>query len=402
MAIRPYSTADESNGIEPLCALKVGSFNCFCMWSSDTNTELQSAALVDVPAPPPAARQAPVEDSADSGADIAAEQLSRDGLTIATDHPLLNLVRLHLGAEPAGRSLAALKDLGKFSGDMRNLDAVVMDQVRRVAAQYEEVLELPEASPAEWAERGWTYESFQEWDLVCGARVVDGLVEWFRTFEVTGDIVKGFAAHMEADLAASHFEDLVTGEPLGMHTAKRDAVWRIVTQGPKFKHDNIWLYSGLDALEEPPGSLIIFACTTLRPPGLLSVPAPMSGAVRSDFASVIFRFQPLYENRFRFTQLGINRDPYSVPPSAPSTNGAVPLPPQVRDIARLTRSYYDRFCRCMDNPGRLDQRMSMSPRTELYARVRRHMAHVSKGMDSRRGPPPPPSSNPSMGELLPA
>merc|ERR1711862_573616 len=75
----------------------------------------------------------------------------------------------------------------------------------------------------------------RETDLQYGARNVGGTVHWFRIMDFPeSDIVKAFAAFLEVDLSggpAGFIEELDTAESLGMHTAKRDAVWRTEIRG---------------------------------------------------------------------------------------------------------------------------------------------------------------------------
>merc|ERR1712066_69598 len=97
------------------------------------------------------------------------------------------------------------------------------------------------------------------------------------------DVVKAFAAFLEVDLCCAFLEELIFGEPLGMHTARRDSVWRTRIQGQGIKQDNICVHSWVDALDEPVRSLLVFSSTTQRPPGLLLVPPPHTGFTRSEF-----------------------------------------------------------------------------------------------------------------------
>merc|ERR1719502_1337432 len=277
-----------------------------------------------------------------------------------------------------GQRSPFLRDVTKITGDLRNIDAAIWDTVRRVATQHEEALVPYDIVSSEWQ----VLEMNGGDGLKFGHRNVNGTVHWFRSVECPdSDIVKGFAAFLEVDLCAGFIEDLIMAEPLGMHTAKRDSVWRTVMQGVGIKQDNIWVHSPVDALDEPCRSLVVFSSITQRPPGLLMVPPPMSGFNRAEFECVITRLQPLrlingHPTGFRLTQTGVTR------PLAMRGPGSVPMP-SAEETARKTKSFFQKLLQSLDltkgpnTPAfRLDQRMGMSPRTELYERVRRHVANL--------------------------
>merc|ERR1711865_887446 len=145
--------------------------------------------------------------------------------------------------------------------------------------------------------------------------------------------------------------------------------------GVGLRQDNIWVHSGVDALDEPTRSLIVFSSTTQRPPGLLLVPLPMAGFNRADFECMIPRLQPLrlvtgHPTGFRLTQTGVSR-----PLGHRGAIAAVPML-TLEETGRKTKSYFAKLLQYLERTGRLDQRMSMSPRTELYDRVRKHLAHL--------------------------
>merc|ERR1719502_1631557 len=250
------------------------------------------------------------------------------------------------------------------------MDAVIWDQVRRVATQHEEALAPCDVHQNEWQ----VLELYGENGLQFGSRNVGGTVHWFRSMDCPdSDVVKGFAAFLEVDLCAGFVEDLIMAEPLGMHTAKRDSVWRTVMQGVGVKQDNIWVHSGVDALEEPCRSLLVFSSITQRPPGLLMVPPPMAGFNRAEFECTVTRLQPLrlvngQPTGFRLTQTGVTR------PLGMRGPGSVPLP-TIEESSRKTKQFFTKLLQSLDRTGRLDQRMSMSPLTELYERVRKHFAN---------------------------
>lgn len=294
------------------------------------------------------------------------------------DHPLLSVVRLNLGQHSP-----VLRELAKVGcgGDARNIDNVIWEQVRRVATQHEEALQACELeiSGGDWQVLELNGElrpgdaTSTPMVVKFGARNVGGTVHWFREMDCPeSDVVKGFAAFLEVDLCASFVEDLIMAEPLGMHTAKRDSVWRTVIQGVGLKQDNVWVHSAVDALDEPARSLIVFSSTTQRPPGLLLVPPPMAGFNRADFECTITRLQPLRLVReqpsigFRLTQTGVGR------PMGPRGPGASIPALTLEDTSRKTKNFFNKLLQFLDRTGRLDQRMVMSPRTELYERVRKH------------------------------
>lgn len=290
------------------------------------------------------------------------------------EHPLLANIRLNLGARST-----EYRDLLKSitaGGDLRNLDITIFDQVKRASCQFEAALNpMMLSSPSQWPVLQEAEGS--ELGLSYGVRIEDGVMQWFRSMEFPDcDIVKGFASHLEADLASGFNDNLVQAEPLGMHVAKRDAVWRTVFHCQDEKQDNIWLYSPVDALEEPVASLLVLSCTTPRPPGLLLVPPPSAGFIRSEFECIITRLQPLRRNGgppggFRLTQVGVSR-----PPSVRVLGSPSASIPNGEDFARKTKLLLTKLKQCVERTGRLDQRMSMSPRTELYDRLRRHIANL--------------------------
>lgn len=394
MALEPY--ADESPPLEPLCALKVGTFNCFCMWTPTGQLDSQTEAFLTNGLSSPGRSQQslpfgderprkPQDDSTDAGSETTAsasavngEASSSDG-PVVVDHPLLSVVRLNIGTAGGSQS-PILRQLAKIgaSGDARNIDSLIWEQVRRVATQHEEALEPQDLDSSEWQ----VLERSGELGIQFGARNVNGTIQWFRSLDFPeSDIVKGFAAFLEVDLCASFVEDLIMAEPLGMHTAKRDAVWRTVIQGVGLKQDNVWVHSATDALEEPARSLIVFSSTTQRPPGLLLVPPPMAGFNRSDFECTISRLQPLRLVRgrpsgsfpvagFRLTQTGVIRP---LGPRGAALNSPMLM---LEESSRKTKSFFTKLQLALDRTGRLDQRMSMSPRTDLYDRTRKHLANL--------------------------
>lgn len=387
MAIRPL--ADDSPHIEPLCALKVGTFNCFCMWTPNGPIDAQTETFLTNggyqvsgrPHPPLAnadVRKFPQDDTSDIGSETTASasqiagEASSDQGSVAVDHPLLSTVRLNLGERsPILRELAKVSAQG---GDARNIDALIWEQMRRVATQHTEALGPSDldVDGAEWP----VLERNGDLGVQFGTRNVGGTVHWFRSMDCPdSDIVKGFAAFLEVDLCAGFVEDLIMAEPLGMHTAKRDSVWRTVIQGVGLRQDNIWVHSGVDALDEPTKSLIVFSSTTQRPPGLLLVPPPMAGFNRAEFECTITRLQPIrpatgQTTGFRLTQTGVSR-----PFGSRGSSAAIPML-TLEESTRKTKSYFAKLLQYLDRTGRLDQRMSMSPRTELYDRVRKHLAHL--------------------------
>lgn len=385
MAIRPFND-DKAQDIEPLCALKVGSFNCFCMWTPngaiDAHTEAQLTngyASSSEPGRPPHGRlsdgdaRKPGDESTDAGSETTATASAANGeassmdssAAAAGDQPLLSTVRFNLGQQSP-----ILREFAKLGGDSRNIDAAIWDTVRRVATQHPEALGPSDLESSEWhvLERSQSGASF-------GARNVGGNVHWFRSMDCPeSDIVKGFAAFLEVDLCASFVEDLILAEPLGMHTAKRDSVWRTVVQGVGLKQDNVWVHSAVDALDEPVRSLIVFSSTTQRPPGLLLVPPPMAGFNRADYECTITRLQPLRlvggTDGFRLTQTGMSR-----PLGARGPGSSIPMLSH-EELARKTKTFFTKLLLHIKNVGRLDQRMEMSPRTELYSRIRKHLANL--------------------------
>jgi len=385
MAIRPVNEEKQSD-MEPLCALKVGSFNCFCLWTPNGTVDAQTEArLTNGWSQEPGRTHATLpdgevhksqEDNTETGSHTTAsssapqEASNRDGVQQqpAVESPLLSTVRQNLG-----RHSPIQHELAKLGGDMRNLDQVIFDQVRRVASHYEEALLPAELDPSEWH----VLERSGERGLQYGSRNVEGNIHWFRSMECPeSDIVKGFAAFLEVDLCGSFIDEFKMAEPLGMHTAKRDSVWRTVIEGIGVKQDNVSVHSAVDALDEPVRSLIVFSSTTSRPPGLLLVPPPHPGFNRADFECTITRLQPLRSGNeqpsggFRITQTGINR-----PLGMRGPGSAIPML-SAEELSRKTNTFFTKLSQYLDRANRLDQRMTMSPRTELYDRIRKHLASM--------------------------
>lgn len=289
--------------------------------------------------------------------------------SVAFDHPLLTTVRLNLGQDHP--LLRELSKIGGPGGDSRNMEGVIWEQVRRLATQHEETLGPCDIQHNEWN----VLELHGESGVQFGCRNVGGTIHWFRCMDCPqSDVVKGFAAFLEVDLCAGFVEDLIMAEPLGMHTAKRDSVWRTVMQGVGIKQDNIWVHSAVDALDEPCRSLLVFSSITQRPPGLLMVPPPMAGFNRAEYECTVTRLQPLtllngQPTGFRLTQTGVSRPLGARGPSS------FPMP-TIEESGRKTKQFFTKLLQSLDRTGRLDQRMNMSPRTELYDRVRRHLANM--------------------------
>jgi len=394
MAIRPFG--DDSPMIEPLCALKVGTFNCFCMWTpegiDDPQTETQPANRTLPPAQEHARSLEDVEnrnaheESIEAGNDAAYGQSSRKhGQSSSSvqaslepcapiDHPLLSVIRFNLG--PQSPLLQMLSKIGCVS-DSRNIDAVVCEQARRVVTQHEEALVPSDMTASEWSVLELNKDDF---GLNFGSRNVEDTIHWFRGMDfpvVDGpplDMVKAFAAFLEVDLSVLFVEDLISGTPLGMHTAKRDAVWQTLMQGSNIKEDNIWVQCGIDALEEPARSLVVIAMTTQRPPGLLLVPPPTVGFHRAEFECTITRIQPLKlidgRDGFRVSQTGVSRPcgPRRSPPGMSMLN--------VEEASRKTSMFFTKFRQCLERTNRLNERLKLSPRTPLYDRVNKHLCHM--------------------------
>jgi len=406
MAIRQFN--EDPPPVEPLCALKVGSFNCFCMWSQDGTVDEHTEAQLTNGSVSPGRSQPPLphadvrklrDDSTDAGSETTACASAANGeassmeSAVPVDHPLLTTVRLNLGQHsPLHRELGKVACSG---GDSRNMDAVLWEQVRRLATQHEEALGVTRTSGlCDLNHSDWeVLELCGENGLQFGSRNVNGTIHWFRSMDcpesdvvkavdVKKDepipyqsVVKAFASFLEVDLCAGFVKEQLMAEPLGMHTAKRDSVWRTVTQetAKGVKQDNIWVQSAVDALDEPCRSLLVFSSTTQRPPGLLMVPPPMAGFNRAEFECTITRLQPLrlvdaQSTGFRLTQTGVSRPL--------GQRGPGPAMLTTEESSQKTKQFFNDLLQSLDRKGRLDNRMGMSPRTELYNRVARHLANL--------------------------
>eukprot|EP00927_Polykrikos_kofoidii_P005259 TRINITY_DN12095_c0_g4_i1.p1 TRINITY_DN12095_c0_g4~~TRINITY_DN12095_c0_g4_i1.p1 ORF type:complete len:449 (-),score=66.90 TRINITY_DN12095_c0_g4_i1:9-1355(-) len=416
-------------GDAPPCALKIGPINCFCLWNGvpleNTRREYCNfnigAALENKQIQSPetlTAREGTPRTSSAASRAIQSERsaavalgssgggstLAPSPVTLATvaevtsasvgdgarssrgskevrnvnqvDHPLTAAVRLQSGNAPSlDRELSFVDGASMSQG----INAGAHDRLRRIVTQHRFA-----AQCAEWQ----VHENSLRIDgLEFGARVVDGMSQWFRCAEFRGcDAVKGFAAFLEVDLVGSFSEAVLAAEPLGVHTAKRDAIWRVVgdssssngRSGVK-QEETVWSYFALDALDEPLGALVVFAHTPLehRFPGASGAMSQQKRGDAMDFDCVIHCIEPLRPEKgepasrggFRLRQTGVSK--LAVAATSPATPVAahVDMPRQEAFHARLSK--FISFAK------QLDERMRMSPRTDLYARVRRHIQRLS-------------------------
>jgi len=296
-------------------------------------------------------------------------------LSLAGDHPLLAALRLH------GRHVPSMQqELFRIAvgcgDDLRCPSDRDLDILRRLATQHETAL-----GPRAVASNDWF---LHEKDLatLCeyGAAPVGDLIQWFRIIELDGcDLVKGFAAFLEVDLMRNFAPDLMCADPLGMHTAKRDAGWRsaVRTRPHLLKEDNVWLYHALDALDAPVAALLIFAFTPPRPriAGVPCIPQPEQGFMRSEFDCTIHHFEPIMNEGafsptgFRITQMGVSRPPAGMSECDKLSMTAQCIKDGTGDISKFVfklRHYIENSCH-------LEARMKASPRTELYERIGKHV-----------------------------
>jgi len=296
-------------------------------------------------------------------------------LALRGDHPLLALLRLH-GRHVPGLQHELFRIAMGCVDDLRSPSDRDLDVLRRLATQHETALGPKSIAANEWI--------IHEKDLApgCeyGATPVGELVQWFRIVELDGcDLVKGFAAFLEVDLMRNFACDLICADPLGMHTAKRDAGWRsaVRTRPYCLKEDNVWLYHALDALDTPVAALLIFAFTPPRPriPGVPCIPQPEQGFQRSDFDCTVHHFEPIMTDGafsptgFRVTQMGISRPSASMSTSDRSSMAVQCMKDGTGDTLRFIgklRHYVESSCH-------LEARMRASPRTELYDRIGKHV-----------------------------
>lgn len=287
------------------------------------------------------------------------------------DHPLVAALRLH-----TAHSEIFQEELRKFASglqDLHNLSDADVGQVHRLLTNHVGLLGPSSvAANDDWL----VHERIDGCEY--GARLAEDMFQWFRIVDLPGsDIVKGFAAFLEVDLARAFAEDLICAEPLGVHTSKKDAAWRTIaiTTPSSSKEDNIWIYSSMNALAEPLGALVIFAFTPskLRLTGVWCPPDPESGFVRSEFDCAIHYFEPLWIQGvpspfgFRLTQMGVSR------PSAAiwSDVSAAVATQCIKDGTGDSKSFKKKFESYIDHSFLLQNRMRASPRTDLYDRIRK-------------------------------
>lgn len=290
------------------------------------------------------------------------------------DHPLVAAVRLHSSSCPELQ-----EELQRFAttlGDLRNLNEAGVENLRRMIVEYD-ILGMNSVASTDWL----VQDSTSVTGCSYGALLDEDMFQWFRTIEFTEcDMVKAFACFLEVDLWRNFAEDLLSAEPLGMHTAKKDAGWRTVARTKPYnvKEDNIWIYSGFDALDKPIKSLIVFAYTPPKPKlsGVPFIPEAENGFVRSAFDCAIHIFQPMFASEghlapcgFRLIQLGVSRPSAAVWSDSVSTTSMQCIKDGTGDIRRFPL----KFKRYVDSSPHLEARMERSPRSPLYERVKKHV-----------------------------
>jgi len=290
------------------------------------------------------------------------------------DHPLVAAIRLH--ASSCAELQEELHKLSADLGDLRNLNEVDIENLRRIIVEYD-ILGQKSVASTDWLAE----DSTSVPGCSYGARLDNDMFQWFRTIELReSDMVKGFALYLEVDLARNFAEDLISAESLGMHTAKKDAGWRTKAKTKPYnvKEDNIWIYSGFDALDKPIRSLIVFAYTPPKPKisGVSCIPEPENGFVRSAFDCAIHLFQPMFAGEagiapcgFRLIQMGVSKPSAAVWSDSVSTTAMQCIKDGTGDIRRFPQ----KLKRYLDTSQHLEARMERSPRSPLYERVKRHV-----------------------------
>eukprot|EP00927_Polykrikos_kofoidii_P005261 TRINITY_DN12095_c0_g6_i1.p1 TRINITY_DN12095_c0_g6~~TRINITY_DN12095_c0_g6_i1.p1 ORF type:complete len:433 (-),score=54.70 TRINITY_DN12095_c0_g6_i1:302-1600(-) len=396
-------------GDAPPCAMKIGPIKCFCLWSggpsgegrqepcsfsiapADPSMRIESTWRSDEPSDAAKSVQsAGVALGGDCGSASAAPSPgamaavtvvtpvsigSREGVQVRNvnqvDHPLMAAVRLQSGSVPSVERELSFIDGQRIS---RGIDTGSHERLRRIVAQHSSA-----AQSAEWHVRE---NCLGSGGLEFGARVVDGMSQWFRCAEFRGcDVVKGFAALLEVDLCGAFSDDVFAAEPLGVHTAKRDAIWRVIGErsssnghGGIKQHESVWSYGALDALDEPVGALVVIAHTPLE--HRFSASGAASHHRRSDatdFDCLIHCVEPLWPEKgepasaagFRLRQLGVSKLTNSS--TVVAAEGTMPK----------HELFHAQLCKYLLFAKQLDQRMQMSPRSDLYARVRRHLQRIA-------------------------
>eukprot|EP00927_Polykrikos_kofoidii_P005260 TRINITY_DN12095_c0_g5_i1.p1 TRINITY_DN12095_c0_g5~~TRINITY_DN12095_c0_g5_i1.p1 ORF type:complete len:416 (-),score=68.08 TRINITY_DN12095_c0_g5_i1:79-1326(-) len=396
----------------PPFALKIGPINCFCLWDGPSGdgqlspcapslAPTQEKKQIHGPGRSLSREQSTQASSERSDAAHTERSSSSPGASAAVgvvtpavggrgaiglrddaevrsgnqvDHPLMAAVRLQCGNLPSvQRELSLVEGVSISHG----LSCIAHERLRRIVTQHRSA-----AQSAEWQVRE---SSSGTRGLEFGARVVDGMIQWFRCAEFRGcDVVKGFAALLEVDLGGAFSDELLAAEPLGVHTAKRDAIWRVVGESTFLnarrgsKPDTLWSYSAIDALDEPVGALVIFAYTP--PESCYQASAAMSQNRRSDamdLECVIHCIEPLWPEKdmrassggFRLWQTGMSKPAaaFSSPLTLMAAQGDMPK----------HELFHARLLKFLGAGKQLDQRMRTSPRTELYKRVQLHCEKLS-------------------------
>jgi hypothetical protein len=296
-------------------------------------------------------------------------------LAACGDHPLLAALRLH-----AAHLVGFQQELLRFAASCGDTLPIPsdreLDMLRRLVIQYDSALGPKSVAATRWL----IHERSSSPACEYGAVLAGDIIQWFRIIEMDGcDIVKGFAAFLEVDLMRNFADDLICADPLGMHTARRNAGWRsaVRTRPYYVKEDNVWLYHALDALDSPIAALLIFTFTPPRPKitGVPVIPSPEHGFERSDFECLVHHFEPIMDEGafgptgFRLTQLGISR-----PSSSSSSKTSIATAVQcIKDGTGDTAKFINKYRRYVESSCHLEARMKASPRTELYDKIQKHV-----------------------------
>lgn len=310
----------------------------------------------------------------------------------------------------AGRVLEVGARLGEFGPPLRSaragrhgdrsptnrpmLTAPEIGRIRRACLRFKE--SVSEASAGEGSNDGWTSEpSFNaapggDPEIELNFRLGPDLLQvvWSKVF-TDFDAFHVFAGLSEFDLCqrrgvfGSGCRTLAT--QLLKQCGPGDALWRVLSQSPIGKEDNVLHVTSVDALDDPSARCLWVsvhtpaALTQPAAPGQpdgtpvaavasevcgVSVPPPQEGAVRLDCWRVAYIIRPDWTT-------GVPRARVTVTMTKRPTKAACVFPSRIRrEVASLAEGL-DIYLR--DARAEIAWRVASSPGAKLYARVREHL-----------------------------
>jgi len=280
-------------------------------------------------------------------------------------------------AAEARRGLLRLEEAQRIDGSPPGgLDADVARRIRHVGSMFESsAVELRSLGKGKVA--NWTTETVD--GLEFSFKIGNGSVQLVSTAEYEGcESLRALAAMLEVDLCKGYKPNVQGAEPLGKQVAA-DCFWRIHQRGyfNKKKEDSIVRVSFVDALDEPLGSL--WACVCVIGPADLAKACPgleapplEKGSMRIDSGQTTCRITPV--KKLGPSGLPGIRMTMKMDARCPDAVAAMPgmlLRPLMK---RVAKEFVGNMKKHIQSCRALDERLLSSPRAELYAEVREHLA----------------------------